>query len=94
MKMGYYRTGIILFAILQLIAGLGCLIYFKRLAKLFTARHVSDASSASNALYRRIQWDSPFQITIARVGFIFWGMLLVASAYVTAFGPVDLTLAS
>jgi hypothetical protein len=78
--------GIVLF-----FAGAALIIRSNRIAKRMSSAQSRDAENDNLKAISNVKWDSPYMMTIGRIGVIFWGVVLILAAYVTIFGTIDLT---
>ena len=79
-----------IFALVQFTAGLALVVFFKPIVTLTSKAQAKQAALSDSPLLKRIKWESAYMMMIARIGTIFAGIILMLSAYATAFGTIDL----
>jgi hypothetical protein len=72
-------------------AGVALIVWSNRISKRMSSAQSRDAKNYNLKAISGTKWDSPYMMTIARIGVIFWGIVLILAAYVTIFGTIDLT---
>jgi len=78
--------GVVLF-----LAGVGFIVCSNRIARRMSSVQSRDAKNYNLKAISDVKWDSPYMMTIARVGVIFWGVVLMCMAYAMIFGTINLT---
>jgi hypothetical protein len=77
--------GIVLF-----FAGVAFIAFSNRLAKWTSSVHSREAKNYGLKAISDVKWDSPYMLTIARIGMIIWGIVLILAAYTAIFGTINL----
>jgi TRAP-type mannitol/chloroaromatic compound transport system permease small subunit len=73
------------------LVGAGFIVWSSRIAKWTSAAHSREAKNYSLKAISDVKWDSSYMMTIARIGTIFSGIVLILMAYAMIFGTINLT---